>query len=97
MAAFGIVHRFRGGTKEQYDASIAIVHPADGSLPAGQTYHVAGPTDDGWIIVAMWDSRESWQRFRDETLFPGFESMAGSGLPVPPEETTFEVQNEQEG
>ena len=36
---------------------LEIVHPADGSLPAGQTYHVAGPTDDGWIIVAMWDSR----------------------------------------
>ena len=97
MAAFGIVHRFRGGTKEQYDASIAHLHPSGGSLPPGQTYHAAGPTDDGWIIVAMWDSRESWDRCRDETLLPGFASLAGTGLPAPPEETTFEVHNEQEG
>jgi hypothetical protein len=66
MATFGIVHRFPGGTKEQYDASIARVHPADGSLPAGQTKHAAGATDDGWIVIALWDSRESWERFRDE-------------------------------
>ena len=32
--AYGIVHVFPGGTKEQYDASIAAVHPSDGSLPA---------------------------------------------------------------
>ncbi len=97
MATFGIVHRFRGGTKEQYDASIARVHPSDGSLPDGQTYHAAGPTDDGWIVVAMWDSRESWDRFRDEKLMPGFESLGDAGLPAPPEETTFEVHNEQQG
>ena len=33
--AYGIVHHFKGATKEQYEASIAAVHPADGSLPAG--------------------------------------------------------------
>ncbi len=24
--AFGITHKFNGGTKEQYDASVAVVH-----------------------------------------------------------------------
>jgi hypothetical protein len=33
---------FDGGTKDQYEAAIAAVHPADGSLPEGQLYHVAG-------------------------------------------------------
>ena len=28
--AYGVVHQFKGGTKEQYEASIAAVHPADG-------------------------------------------------------------------
>jgi len=41
MATFGIVHRFPGGTKDQYEAGIARVHPSDGSLPAGQTYDFA--------------------------------------------------------
>ena len=26
--AYGIVHFFAGGTKEQYDASLAAVHPS---------------------------------------------------------------------
>ena len=43
--AFGSVHRFPGGTKDQYEAALARVHPSDGSLlPEGQTYHAgAGP------------------------------------------------------
>jgi hypothetical protein len=39
--AHGIVHHFPGGTKENYDASIAAVHPA-GGLPEGQIFHAAG-------------------------------------------------------
>src|SRR4051794_40398003 len=66
--AYGIVHQFAGGTKEQYEASIAAVHPSDGSLPPGQTFHAAGPSEGGWTIVAIHDSQEGWERFRDETL-----------------------------
>ena len=42
--AYGVVHHFPGGTKEQYEASIAAVHPSDGSLPEGQIFHAAGPS-----------------------------------------------------
>ena len=58
--AYGIVHQFPGGTKEQYEASIAAVHPSDGSLPEGQIFHAAGPSADGWTIIAIHDSQESW-------------------------------------
>jgi hypothetical protein len=95
MATYGIVHHFAGGTKEHYEAGLARVHPP-GGLPAGQTYHAAGPTEDGWVVVAMWDSPESWERFRDETLMPGLESLGDAGFPSPPRETTFEVHNEQQ-
>ena len=37
--AYGIVHHFPDGTKEQYDASIAAVHPGRDSLPKGQIFH----------------------------------------------------------
>ena len=97
MATFGIVHRFPGGTKNQYEAGLARVHPSDGSLPEGQTYHAAGPTDDGWIVIALWDSPASWERFRDETLMPGFEALGEAGLPGPPQQTTFEIHNEKQG
>lgn len=97
MATFGIVHRFPGGTKDQYEAGLARVHPPDGSLPEGQTYHAAGATDDGWIVIALWDSRESWERFRDETLMPGLQALGDAGFPSPPQETTFEIHKEQQG
>lgn len=31
--AYGVVHHFPGGTKEQHEASIAAVHPAQDALP----------------------------------------------------------------
>jgi len=97
MATFGIVHRFPGGTKDQYEAGIARVHPSDGSLPEGQTYHAAGATDDGWIVVALWDSRESYERFREKTLMPGLQALGDAGFPSPPQQTGFEIHKEQQG
>ena len=38
--AYAIVHQFPGGTREQYVASIAAVHPSRDSLPKGQIFQV---------------------------------------------------------
>jgi len=89
--AYGIVHRFPGATKEQYEASIAAVHPNDGSLPEGQIFHAAGPSADGWTVVAIHDSQESWERFRDEKLSPALSAGIDRGFTTPPEEITFDV------
>jgi hypothetical protein len=51
---------------------------------------VTGPTEDGWIVVAVHESKESWERFRDETLLPGL-AQVENGFQGPPEETSFEV------
>ncbi len=91
--AYGVVHQFAGGTKEQYEASLAAVHPSGGGLPAGQIYHAAGPTADGWIIVAIHDSKESWESFRDDTLVPRMSQGIEGGFTAPPAETAFEVVN----
>jgi hypothetical protein len=93
--AYGVVHEFAGGTAEQYAATVAAVHPADGSLPAGQTFHAAGPSADGWLIVAVHDSRESWEGFRDGTLIPAMQAGVEGGFTAPPSERTFEVHNQQ--
>jgi hypothetical protein len=92
MATFGIVHRFEGGTREQYDNVLKLVHPDGGrQLPKGQMLHLAGQSQDGWLVMAVHESRESGERFRDDTLMPGLASI-DDGLPGPPEEMTFEVQ-----
>jgi hypothetical protein len=93
--AYGIIHQFAGGTEDQYRASLAAVHPSDGSLPEGQIFHVGGPTEDGWVIVAIHESKSSWESFRDNTLMPRLQAGVEGGFQVPPQETAFEVSNQQ--
>ena len=91
---YGVIHQFKGGTKQQYEASIAAVHPSDGTLPGGQTYHAAGPSADGWTIFAVHDSKASWESFRDSTLMPRMQQGIEGGFTAPPEETGFEIATE---
>lgn len=89
--AYGVVHHFPGGTKDQYEASIAAVHPSADELPAGQIFHAAGPSPDGWTIMAVHDSQESWEKFRDETLLPRMQAGIEGGFTSPPEETPIDL------
>jgi hypothetical protein len=89
--AFGIVHHFPGGTKEQYEASIAVVHPSADELPDGQIFHAAGPSDGGWTILAVHDSKESWESFRDYILMPRMQAGIEGGFAAPPQETQIDV------
>ena len=93
--AYGIVHQFPRGTEEQYEASLAEVHPSRDSLPEGQIFHAAGPSEGGWTIMAVHDSKESWERFRDDILMPRLRQGVEGGLPTPAQETVFEVHNLQ--
>jgi hypothetical protein len=93
---YGVVHHFPGGTKEQYEASIKAVHPNRQTLPDGQIYHAAGPSAGGWTIIAVHDSKQSWERFRDNVLMPRMRQGIKGGFEGPPQETTFEVHNIQQ-
>ena len=90
--AYGIVHHFPGGTRANYEASIAAVHPSDGSLPAGQIFHAAGPSEGGWTIVAVHESQASWEKFRDGILLPKLTAGIDGGFPTPPQETAIDLQ-----
>jgi hypothetical protein len=89
--AYAIVHHFPGGTKEQYEAALAVVHPGKERLPDGQIFHAAGASPDGWTIVAVHDSKESWERFRDGILMPRFKEGIKGGFTAPPQETAIDV------
>jgi len=90
-APYGIVHFFAGGTTDQYDASIAAVHPSDGSLPDGQIFHAAGSSAGGWTIMAVHESKESWEKFRDGILLPRMQQGIEGGFASPPEETVIDL------
>ncbi|XZG70730.1 hypothetical protein ACTSKR_02395 [Chitinibacteraceae bacterium HSL-7] len=93
--AYGIVHFFPGGTEAQYEASLAAVHPSRNALPPGQLYHAAGPSEGGWTIVAIHESKASWERFRDTELLPKLAAGVPGGFAGPPQEQAFEVYNQQ--
>ena len=92
--AHGVIHFFAGGTQASYDASIAAVHPSSDKLPEGQIFHAAGPSEGGWTIVAIHDSKDSWESFRDGTLMPKMQAGIEGGFTSPPVETEFEVANQ---
>jgi hypothetical protein len=89
--SYGVIHFFPDGTREQYDASIAAVHPSATELPAGQTFHAAGPSDGGWTIMAVHDTRASWESFRDDILMPRMQAGIDGGFTAPPEEREIEL------
>jgi hypothetical protein len=60
-------------------------------LPDGQIFHAAGPSPGGWTIVAVHESKESWQRFRDGILMPRLKEGIAGGFPTAPEETEIDV------
>lgn len=90
---YGIVHYFPGGTKAQYDAVLAAAHVTKDTLPEGQLFHAAGPSAGGWTVIAVHDSKESWERFRDTILLPKMKEGIIGGFTTPPQETTLDVHN----
>ena len=47
------------------------------------------------MIIAVHESQESWERFRDDTLMPKMSAGIEGGFSSPPQETAFEVHNLQ--
>ena len=39
-----------------------------GSAPEGLILHAAGPTDEGFRIIAVWESEDAWLRFLADRL-----------------------------
>lgn len=85
-----------GATLEQYDRTNEIlgIH-GDEDAPAGLISHAAGPTDDGVLVVDVWESGEALQSF-----FEGrgvARAMQDAGAPEPGEPRVLHVHNHFEG
>lgn len=86
---FLMTHFYPGGRHEQYAVVLNAVHP-DGRLPVGQLSSAAGPCEGGWLISAVWESRESFETFVVERLIPALSDIAG-GFTAAPEEHLAEL------
>ncbi len=86
--AIGFIFNNPGQTKEQYDAVVEQLNLAE-SLPEGWIFHVAGPTEDGWRVVEVWESQEAADAYFQGRLGQVLQN-AGVSLGQP---DTFTVYN----
>lgn len=62
-------------------------------VPEGLIVHAAGPTDWGFRIIDVWESRDAWERFRNERLRPAVRAAAGDAAEREPVFQGLDVQH----
>ena len=91
--AVGMLQMMQGVTKQQYDqvneAMFGQSPPSSDQIPEGLIIHSAGPTDNGWYIYDIWESREAFQRFMDGQLQAAITQVFGDQPPPPGSEPQF--------
>jgi hypothetical protein len=73
-----------GFNAEMYEAVTGKAMPGD-QLPDGCELHIAGPVEQGWRVITVWESPEAFDRFREEKLLPALREVAGEEGPPPVE------------
>ena len=48
---------------------------------AGLILHVAGPTDEGFRTIDLWESEQAWETFRSSRLEPATATLSRSSRP----------------
>jgi hypothetical protein len=86
-----IVNEMEGGSQDLYDQVNPRVMEG-GNLPDGCQLHIAGPYENGWRVITVWDSEERFQQFRDEKLIPAIQE-AGAQDRIAPSITANPVHN----
>jgi hypothetical protein len=76
-----------GGNADMYDAVTSKVMPGN-QLPDGCQVHIAGPVEQGWRVITVWDSRERFDRFREEQLIPAFQELGAAAASAPEPDVT---------
>jgi len=65
-----------GAGTDMYDAVSAEMDIAN-DPPEGLLFNWAGEVDGKWTVTGVWETREAYERFRDERLFPAIEKVSG--------------------
>ena len=86
-----IVNEMEGGSQELYD-QISPKVMEGGVLPDGCQLHIAGPVENGWRVITVWESEDRFNQFRDEKLIPALQEV-GEGERVTPHITAQPVHN----
>lgn len=89
--AVAVEMRFSGGTLEKYDAVMKLMGLSEGGpAPQDAIFHWAAATDDGIVVVDVWENADAFNRFAEEQIGP---FSAQVGIEEPPVVTMYEVHN----
>jgi hypothetical protein len=76
---YAFVQDVASGWEQYKHFAAALVEPAADGL----ILHLAGPTDEGFRIIAVWKSEEAWQDFQAYRLAPAIAALGGPSRPAP--------------
>jgi len=65
--AIGVIFDASGMSQEQYEQVNQQASPGN-QPPPGLLYHAAGPSEDGFCVIEVWESQEALQEFFAKTL-----------------------------
>lgn len=81
---------YPGGTEAQYRAVVEEL--GDAHVEAqGRTCLVAGPSERGWQMFTVWDSKESFFRWAAEHVGPAHARVGDRGWKSEPEVLDFDT------
>ena len=82
---------FKGMTLDQYDQAIEMTGFKPGGPHApGCLFHWTAETADGFRVVDVWETREQFDRFKEEQILPWAQQV---GMTQEPAETYTEIHN----
>jgi len=87
--AVAYLMQFAGVTPEQYDAVMQELNLGS-KPPKGALLHMAGPSEDGWRVVDVWESQEIFDAFAATKLGP---ALHNAGITEQPAITAWPVHN----
>jgi hypothetical protein len=76
--AYCLIADNRKGSEEVYEQIIQKVSESGDMPPEGAIFQIAGPIENGWRVISVWESREAQERFRDDRLLPAFKELGMS-------------------
>jgi hypothetical protein len=74
-------------TQDQYEQVLNEVS-SGGVMAPGMRYHAAGPSENGWCVIEVWESKEAAEQFLTERLG---QALQKAGITVQPK--LFGVHN----
>jgi hypothetical protein len=65
--ALAMLAEIPGLTRQQYESVVTAVNQA--GTPAGALFHAGGPSDSGYRVVEIWQTREAAEAFYGSELY----------------------------